>query len=129
MVRKRDELRDELVVLLRAGRELDPETDPELAETFLAGMERRVKRRSRPTWPLWALAGTLLLGAGWLGIPMSLTAQRGPVPCSEMATARYPSMRALKRDAPSMRRHGLHPTGVHRLRSGVIETQWAGTCR
>ena len=52
--RRHDELRDELVAILGAGRELSPDTDMQLADAFLRCLERQEERELADAVPMAA---------------------------------------------------------------------------
>jgi hypothetical protein len=78
----REDLRDELIVMLQAARELTPDTDRWLAERFLDRLDRRTHpaarpRRSRPRASRRRLAAWLLAGLALaIGTPLSFRASQ-----------------------------------------------------
>lgn len=92
------ELRDELAVLIAAGRELTPDHDQALAEVFIERMERSMPRPSRfeQVRGVWEhprrVLGAVILGFACLGTASVLTIHaRSSAPVQPPA-AKVPAM-------------------------------------
>lgn len=128
----REDLRDELILMLRTGRELAPDTDGYLADGFLDRLQSR-----RPARPLGRqrrrLVTALLLAAGALavGTPLAVGMQtRSPsANCSEYLSKSYPSHNAMIADAPAMAARGFHRDGADSYFGGRLHQFWQRACR
>lgn len=122
---RRDELRDELQVLLSAARDLSPDTDAYLAEIFVARLEREKPLKARSTLPSVRLGrrfavAVLALAALVVGGPIAIREYTGSSATSCLLTiARtYPSMSAAHADITTMRTDGYMVTGSYQLGNG-----------
>jgi hypothetical protein len=98
MFKNRDEIRDDLVALLRAGRELSPDADRELAESFLTGLDRDSTSRPRRR-PFPQLLVALLFAVAALGFGVRLLAtEYGPTSHIATLSTTYPSAHAARQD-------------------------------
>src|SRR5947209_20517341 len=109
----RDDLRDELEVLLGAARSLSPDTDSYLAETFLSRIERQRTLRMRLSMPALRIrrrliAVLLALALLAIGTPLTIREYAGssPTSCVPTIVKIYPSMAAAHADRSTMHANG-----------------------
>ena len=124
---RKDELRSELEVLLRTARELPPDTDAYLAETFIRQLERTKRPRSWllvPKTRVRSRLGAMLLALVALAVggPLALREYASPSggSCVPVVVLTYRSMPAAKLDFPRMRRNGYILTGSYQLQNGRV---------
>ena len=123
----RDDLRQEVEVLLGAARELPPDVDPYLAERFLSQLEQRriVPRPHRlPAVRIRRRATALLLALAVLALGGSVTILQHTKPsatgCLPSIVKDYPSKQAAQNDRRQLEAAGYWESASRELTNGAV---------